>query len=91
MRDTSADVRCVWRVVRRDAEEAAADPAAADPAAAMTPEEGRRLGSGTSLGGGGLPAAVGRQLEMRRRLGSWAAGRGEGERQAAHLAATCRV
>jgi hypothetical protein len=86
LRDTSADVRRVWRVVRKDAEEAAADPAAA-----ITPEEGRRLGSGTSLGGGGLQAAVGRQLEMRRRLGSWVAGRGEGEQQAAHLAATCRV
>jgi hypothetical protein len=86
LRDTSAEVQRVWRVVRRDAEEAAADPAAA-----MTPEEGRRLDSETSLGGGGLQAAVGRQLEMRRRLGSWAAGRGEGERQAAHLAATCRV
>jgi hypothetical protein len=86
LRDTSADVRRVWRVVRRDVEEAAADPAAA-----MTPEEGRRLGSGTLLGGGGLQAAVGRQLEVRRRLGSWAAGRGEGERQAAHPAATCRV
>ncbi len=86
MRDTSADVRRVWRVVWRDVEEAAVDPAAA-----MTPEEGRQLGSGTSLGGGGLQAAVGRQLEMRRRLGSWAAGLGEGERQAAHLATTCRV
>ncbi len=86
MRDTSAGDRRVSRVVRRDAEEAAEDPAAA-----MTPEEGRRLGSGTSPGGGGVQAAVGRQLEVRRRLGSWAAGRGEGERQAAHLAATCRV
>ena len=82
MRDTSADVRRVWRVVRRDAEEAAA---------AMTPEEGRRLDSGTSRGGGGVQAAVGRQLEVRRRLGSWAAGRGEGERQAAHLSATCKA
>ena len=86
MRDTSADVRRVWRVIRRDVEEAAADQAAA-----MTPEEGRRLDSGTSPGGGGAQAAVGRQLEVRRRLGSWAAGRGEGDRQAAHLAATCMV
>jgi hypothetical protein len=67
------------------------EEAAADLAAVMNPEEGRRLDSGTSPGGGGVQAAVGRQLELRRRLGSWAAGRSEGERQAAHLAATCRV
>jgi hypothetical protein len=86
LRYTSAGVRRIWRVVRRDVEEAAADPAAA-----MTLEEGRRLGSGMSPGGGVLQAAVGRQLEVRRRLGSWAAGRSEGERQAAHPAVTCRV
>jgi hypothetical protein len=86
LRDTSADVRLVWRVVRRDVEEAAADPAAA-----MTPVEERRPGSGTSPDGGGEQEAVGCPLEARRRLGLWAAGRGEGERQAAHLAATCRV
>jgi hypothetical protein len=54
--DTSAEGWRIWRVVRRDVEEAAA-----------TPEVARRQDSGTLLGGSRLQAAVGHPLELRPR------------------------